>query len=324
MNFLKKHWQLTLFVIAVLSISGYLFYQSQQSIDLNIRGTKVKTPETPTEKAPVGDTSQGGHWHGDEWHAEPHPEPVQKTSSETPTVDAIAGKINETTSPAPWSPVPWTNPLTPDKIPKHLRMPPEWVNWDYMTLVEEVAPVAYAEMEQHLLTLRDTVIKDYNPKRPIAELWPAFIEAEKLYHANSEHAKKYPVSIVSGFRADWYYQGIWNFPEIHEMIRSEGGLSGQWYNVFRVEMGDLEPDWNLFHLHDGRIFRVRDDKNYQFYNNYNEESRNYASSYSFSYANPQTVETIHVYLDTISDAEFERIQGWNYNFNPYTGKPISR
>ena len=28
--------------------------------------------ERETEQVPVGDTSQGGHWHGDEWHAEPH------------------------------------------------------------------------------------------------------------------------------------------------------------------------------------------------------------------------------------------------------------
>ena len=184
--------------------------------------------------------------------------------------------------------------------------------------------MAYAALEERLRTLRDTVIENYNPKRPIEALWPAFIDTEKQYQANSDHAKKYPVSIVSGFRADWYYQGIWNFPEIHEMIRSQGGLSGQWYDAFRVEMGDLDPDWNLFHLHDGRSFRLRDDKNYQFYTDYNERLEDYSSTYSFSLANPNTAETIQVYPDTLSDAELEALQGWNYNVNPYTGKNISR
>jgi len=31
-----------------------------------------KPPAHPTAKVPVGDTSQGGHWHGDVWHSEPH------------------------------------------------------------------------------------------------------------------------------------------------------------------------------------------------------------------------------------------------------------
>lgn len=86
MNILKKHWQLTLFVIAVLSISGYLFYQSQQTPELNATRGVVQTSDTAIEKVPVGDTSQGGHWHGDEWHAEPHTVPTQKLETSTQSV----------------------------------------------------------------------------------------------------------------------------------------------------------------------------------------------------------------------------------------------
>ena len=32
-------------------------------------------PKTDTTKVPESDTSQGGHWHGDEWHSEPHETP---------------------------------------------------------------------------------------------------------------------------------------------------------------------------------------------------------------------------------------------------------
>ena len=317
--FRKRVWIPILIVLLAVMGCG-LFYNSRVSTQEPVKFYKrveVETSATP-KPLPPGETAESGHWHGDEWHAEPH---------ETPSVDVPSAKIqadDEIPPAVSWSPVAWSNPLMPDEIPAPLKMPPEWVNWDYMALVEDVDPVAYAALEERLRTLRDTVIETYNPKRPIEALWPAFIDTEKQYQDNSDHAKKYPVSIVSGFRADWYYQGIWNFPEIHEMIRSQGGLSGQWYDVFRVEMGDLDPDWNLFHLHDGRSFRIRDDKNYQFYTDYNERLGDYSSTYSFSLANPNTAETIHVYPDTLSDAELKALQGWDYNINPYTGKNISR
>ena len=279
------------------------------------RLTSDTTAETEADIANETETeTQAGHWHGEQWHAEPHAAP-------SPTTETAPVAAEHTDNSFP---VPWLNPLMPDEIPEHLKMPPEWVNWNYMTITEESHPTLYADLHNRLLVLRDTVIENYNPKRPIEEVWPAFIEAEKLYLANSEHAQKHSVRIVSAFRADFFYQGFWNFPEIHEMIRAEGGLRGQWYDVFRVEMGEYGPNWNRFHLQDGREFRVRDDKRYEFHIGYDEETGAYAGSYSYSFANPDTAETIHVYPETMSDAELEALQGWNYNFNPYTGKPISR
>ena len=58
-----------LVVCAVVSV--YLFTRQTEKAPI-----KIDDPvevEKPTAKAPpVGDTSQGGHWHGDEWHADPH------------------------------------------------------------------------------------------------------------------------------------------------------------------------------------------------------------------------------------------------------------
>ena len=317
----KRVW-IPVVVIGVIAVMIYGLLHGQKVANQEpikiYKAVEVEKPASQPKPPPPGETHETGHWHGDHWHSEPH---------ETPSADVPSEKVQTSDAPSftvAGAPVAWSNPLMPDEIPEHLKMPTDWVNWDYMSLIEEKEPQRYAEMEQRLGTLVEAVIENYNPKRPIAELWDDFIEAEKLYHAHSEHAKKYPLSIVSGFRADWYYQGIWNFPEIFEMIRSEGGLKGQWYNVFRVEMGDHDPDWNLFHLHDGREFRVRDDVHYEFYTDYNEDSGDYSNMYAFSFVNPETAETIKVYPDTMSDAELQQLQGWNYNVNPYTGKPISR
>ena len=87
MTFLKKHWGLTLFVITVLGISGYLLYLSQQLPKLNEAPAPPASQagEPPAQpKPPVGDTSQGGHWYGDEWHAEPHETPQLQVISVDP------------------------------------------------------------------------------------------------------------------------------------------------------------------------------------------------------------------------------------------------
>ena len=270
----------------------------------------------PPKPPPPGETvSESGHLHGDEWHADPH-KPVGHWEV------SDSGEI----APSQFfqSPVEWSNPLMPDEIPEHLKMPPEWENRDYTALSEEKEPQRYTEFEQRLRTLTEAVIENYNPERPIAELWDDFIRAEKLYHAHSEHAQKYTLPALGGFRGDWYYQEIWNFPEIYELILSEEP-STQWMNVYHIEMGKLDPNFNRLYLHDGREFRTQDEYIYDFVAGYDEEQGTYQHNYrSIASGNIQNVEPMTVNLDTISDAELKRIQGWNYNVNPYTGKPTSR
>ena len=300
--------------VLVFIVGSLLYLQSvKRESRRNVQHPQeiVQQKQTPTTEGQPA--SGGGHFHADgTWHAQPHgARQIEMSVSD------------ENAMPVAWSPVAWSNPLMPDVIPEHLKMPLHWVNWDYMTLVEEKDPGAYAELEQRLRTLAETIIENYNPKRPIGEVWPALIEAEKKYHANSKHSKKYPLPVLGGFRADWYYQEIWNFPEVYKLILSEEP-STQWMDVYHIEMGKLDPNFNLFRLHDGRDFRVHPDNHYKFYTNYNENTGDYSNIYSFSLANSNTAETIHVYPDIMSDAELEQLQGWNYNFNPYTRNPISR
>ena len=62
MKLLQNNWIFTPLAVVFFGIGGYLLYQSQQ------------TPQTPKETTKVSedDTSQDGHWHGDEWHSTPH------------------------------------------------------------------------------------------------------------------------------------------------------------------------------------------------------------------------------------------------------------
>ena len=56
----------------LLALIGGTFWHLHVQRIMNTEPTKVyKAPETPA--APP---TTGGHWHGDEWHAEPHPAPA--------------------------------------------------------------------------------------------------------------------------------------------------------------------------------------------------------------------------------------------------------
>ena len=81
---------LAFFVLMV--VSGTLYMQHvQRQTDSELAGTNErlknlteKQNPKPTAEAPVDATSQGGHWHGDEWHATPH-EANENATPKTPT-----------------------------------------------------------------------------------------------------------------------------------------------------------------------------------------------------------------------------------------------
>ena len=302
----------------VLCVVGSLLYM--QHVEKQSAREFAETPERikvltekqnpkPTAQVPVGETSQGGDFHadGDPWHDEAHRE---KTSGNGPVFGDTQGiNLKRTSSPLPFK----------DDIPQYLQMPPEWENWYYMEAYED--PTRRAAYEQRLETIAKAVVQDYNPNRPLEEVWPLFIAAERQFMVDSPYDEQNSnIPAPGGYRADWLYQQIWDFPEVFEVILSD---KDNWIDVFHVELGFLEPDWNLFHLHDGREFRTKDKYKYEFVSEYNVEQGNYAIRYEFGLAD-RNAEHITVNLDTISPAEFQRIQGLDYNINPYTGKPISR
>ena len=78
---------LAFFSLCVVGGTLYISHVEKQDVeelatdeDRVKQGTEKQQPQ-PTAKAPVGDTSQGGHWHGDEWHEEPHA-PVAQLSTD--------------------------------------------------------------------------------------------------------------------------------------------------------------------------------------------------------------------------------------------------
>ena len=107
--FIKKYWRsLSVFLVAVVSVGLYL--QATQPPPEPIKIYKPVEPlatptQAPTTQTPVGEkTEQGGHWHGDEWHAEPHtPQTQNATHTEyghaALSPEVAAGRKSETPTP---------------------------------------------------------------------------------------------------------------------------------------------------------------------------------------------------------------------------------
>ena len=76
--FRKSVWIPILIVLLAVMGCG-LFYNSRISNQLPLKFYKrveFKTSATP-KPPPSGETTESGHWHNDEWHAEPHNPPAQ-------------------------------------------------------------------------------------------------------------------------------------------------------------------------------------------------------------------------------------------------------
>ena len=76
--FRKSVWIPILSVLLAVMGCG-LFYNSHVSNQEPVKFYKrveVETAATP-KPPPSGETTESGHWHDDEWHAEPHDPPAQ-------------------------------------------------------------------------------------------------------------------------------------------------------------------------------------------------------------------------------------------------------
>ena len=221
----------------------------------------------------------------------------------------------------------------PDDIPEHLKLPPEWVDGRYSGL-EDPKPEHYQgtaeEVERYMNILKE-IIRDYNPQRPLSEIWPQYIANEKMYRAQAEADLGYtPLSGYAFNRADWLYEQTWAFPEIMEMILlgTENPPPGEEYKAattLRIEMGELEPEWNFTRLDDGRPFFLKGQTEYTFvYKGLTEEGLPWERTIGLSRAsdarNPEKYVTIDV--ANTSDDELKRLGGWDYSINPLTLQPI--
>ncbi|MYB02275.1 hypothetical protein F4X90_21760 [Candidatus Poribacteria bacterium] len=74
--FLRKYWiPLSVFLVLIVGIGLYMLAIQPPKDPIVIYKPVEPLPKSPVAEAPVGDTSQGGHFHADgTWHAEPHTE----------------------------------------------------------------------------------------------------------------------------------------------------------------------------------------------------------------------------------------------------------
>ena len=320
---LAKKIFIPIVVIVVLAVIGYGILHGQRNANqepvLIIKPVEVEKPATAPKPPPPGETHATGHWHGDEWHSEPH-EP------EVSAVEAAPPAPSETTQRPPSAPETQTpkdfvnptskssNPLFADGVPKHLQCPPEFIG----AYARGLEPETIERLQQRGVE----ILEKWNPNRPLTEVWDAFIEAEKWYHDNAD-----PERVGSSWgagRIDWQLQVVLDFPEIGVLAQEDLDRS---FNMWRVARGEWDPNFNVcrFTLPDGRVrmFRTDDDKKYVFTSTtYTETEDGFESSTSTSTSGPSNgdpnAEVIHINLDEMTDEELERLSGWNYNINPYT------
>ena len=325
--FRKSVW-LPILIAGLFVMGCGLFYGRKVAHQAPIKTYKPVEVETQPKPPPPGETYETGHWHGDEWHAEPHethaPAPPQQendvVAEPAPPPPEKVESSETLRQPLPPEPDPdfvnptsqSSNPLFADGVPEHLQCPPELIG----VYVKEVSSETVQQLQQRGVE----IIENWNPNRPLPEVYPAFIEAEKWYHSNAD-----PARAGRGWGAnqlDWQFKIVLDYPEIAVLAQEDTGRS---MAMWRVELGDWSPDFNQFTIPDGsgRTFRKDYDKQYVFtWSNYTEtadgfESNTFQHKTSISPESDVT-EVVHINLDTISDEELEALSGWNYNINPYT------
>jgi len=207
----------------------------------------------------------------------------------------------------------------PDDIPDRYKLPDAWKDLYFIRKDGRTNPdIPLSDIQAFIEEVMVYVVENYNPRRPIAEVWPAFMEASLIYNRLTEQELGVFPGDIGADHVGRAYEQVWAFPEVFEIIleniKRGDTVNSQMYLVYQIEMGLDMPNWNLVIFEDGREFRMRRNTRYQFGN------------LEIGLAHPERSPLIVVNEDTftVSDAELERISGWNYNINPFTRKPITR
>ena len=206
----------------------------------------------------------------------------------------------------------------PDEFPEHLKLPQLWENLSFREEGwEEKSGASKSEIRAFMRAVMAYVVEYHNPKRPIAEVWPLFMEAEARYNNLADQEFGADFAATGGGHLRAAYEQIWAFPEVMKIKLHQEDTNALSTMVYNVEMGEMSPDWNIIHLPHGRIFRAHRHHQYEF--------RFPGGSIGGGFAPRDIAETIVVdNLFEISNEELKRLGGWNYNYNPYTDKPIVR
>ena len=202
-------------------------------------------------------------------------------------------------------------------VPEHLLCPEKGIGFYIVDLSDEDKQ----ELAAHWNKVINEVMANYNLNRPLAELWPQFIELERQYKAQAIQDNKSGLSLAGG-KIDLQYEQCYNFPEIIQLMEED---TDRWFNMWMVDRGNFDPDWNLHILPDGREFRAGDGYMYEFH--YTTVGKVDPEGVTEIYERTSRVshsgrdaQLVVINLNETSDEELERIGGWNYNYNPYTGE----
>lgn len=202
-------------------------------------------------------------------------------------------------------------------VPDHLLIPNKWLDL-HMEDFDALDSQELAELEAHMKRVLAEVLANHNPNRPIGDIWDAYIDMERARKAEDEATGK---NWLSGGSIGHTLFRIYNFPEIVQLKLSSGIEGERFHDMYMVDMGVFDPDWNLHRLPDGRPFRTESGYLYEFHLSAVDEediainSRTFRVGHSGPNAQPVVVD-----LSETSDAELERLGGWNYNYHLYKGE----
>ncbi len=200
--FLRKYWlPLSVFVVAIVGVGLYMLATRPPPETVKIYKTVKpieKPTQQPTAEAPVEDTSQGGHFHGDgTFHAEPHEAPVEQPSTD----------VGET--PAPVAPPTPTGSLTyhaellaSDPVEALRQQGKERGHWsaDYLPdfPADDTEAMEIARAEYHYIYYGHTIPMSEHGESP--EFQRAAAENRRLYDAINE---RYPIVNSDGSYSAW-------------------------------------------------------------------------------------------------------------------------
>lgn len=326
--FIRKYWvPLSVFLVLIVGVSVYYLQTRPPKEPIVIyKTTEVKKPTT---EAPVEETQQGGHFHEDgTWHEGPHEAhapPAAPAVQNTPPRRAGGGYWSNGVYHRPAGYVPAyprgqtsSNPFFANGVPEHLKCPEKWIG-DYLWANGE-----WEAAKQKINQVADEVITQYNPKRPIHEVWPRFIEDELFYQANADFPpldpERYPPGSFAEAgaapelgeavnRIDWFFQHALDYPEVVALMEND---STRYENAWRMELGFDKPGWNAVTLVDGRTFYERSNHRYEF--TFTDGDQTFTSTSSHS-GGPEA-PLVRINLNETSDEELEAL-GIDYSVIPY-------
>ena len=328
--FLRKNWlPITVFLLVIVMVALYVLQTRAPKDPITI--IKPVEVEKKPKPPPPGETYETGHWHGDEWHSTPHethdtPLRVPPTESAAPRRAGGGYWSNGTWHPPAGYMPPHSrgqtssNPFFADGVPEHLKCPEKWIGV-YLGATNE-----WAAAREKIQQIGHEVLAQYNPNRPIHEVWARFIDDELFYQANADipplDPERYPPGSFAEAgaaprlgegvnRIDWLVQHALDYPEVIKLMIEDDDNS-TYSNAWRMELGFDKPGWNAVELVDGRTFYERSGHRYKF--TYTDGNQTFTSASSHT-ADPNA-PLVEINLNETSDEELEAL-GIDYSIIPY-------